>query len=315
MINTGYKVGIVGMGNVGATIAYTLLLSGVTSELVLIDLNRDRAEGEAMDLRHGIPLCPPTDVHIGGYEDLTDADVVILTAGVGQRDGETRIQLLRRNRDVFAAIVPSIVKYAPDAILLVVTNPVDILTKVAQELSGLPPERVIGSGTVLDTSRLRYLLSQTAGIDATNIHTYVLGEHGDTEFVAWSLTTVAGMAFHNFCHDCGLEFDAAYRQAVEDEVRGAAYEIIRRKGATYYAVAVAVHRIVRAILRNEESVLTVSVGVKGRYGGLPDVCLALPCVVGGGGIDRVIEVALDQEEMKKLHHSANVLDEALTAMR
>ncbi len=312
--NTGYKVGIVGTGFVGSTTAYTLLLSGMVSELALVDLNLEKAQGEAMDLRHGIPLCPPAEILVGDYECLSGSDIVILTAGVNQREGETRLHLLKRNEEVFASIVPKVVANAPDAILLVVTNPVDILTHVTQRLSGFAPERVIGSGTVLDTSRLRYLLSQVVDVDAGNIHSYVLGEHGDTEFVAWSLTSIAGMELDEFCANNGCALGEGKQEALEKEVRGAAYEIIRRKGSTYYAVAVAVQRIVRAILRDEQSILTVSSNVRGLYGGLADVCLSLPCVVGGSGIVRVMNVPLCAEEHAKLVYSADTLRTALDSL-
>ncbi len=317
MDESGRKVGIVGAGYVGATTAYTLLLSGLASELALVDISRDKAEGEAMDLRHGIPLCPPADIRVGGYEELAGADIVVLTAGVSQKPGETRIDLLRRNVAVFEAIVPQVVRHAPGALLLVVTNPVDILTHETLRISGYPRQRVIGSGTVLDTSRLRYLLSQHTGIDARNVHAYVLGEHGDTELVAWSQATIAGMPLEAYCRACGAcarKLDDVARADFDEQVRSAGYEIIRRKGATYYAVALAVRRIVEAILRDERSILTVSTAVEGLYG-LPDVCLSVPCIVGAGGVVRPLQIPLTGAELEKLARSAAALGQALRDVR
>ncbi len=298
----GHKAVIVGAGQVGATTAYTLLISGLLSELVLIDVNRDKALGEAMDIAHGMPLCPPAEVRLGDYEDCRGAEIVILTAGLNQKPGETRLDLIKKNRSVFQSIVPQVVRYAPDAILLVVTNPVDVLTLETLRLSGLPAERVIGSGTVLDTSRLRYLLSRHTGVDPRNVHAFVLGEHGDSEFAAWSSMRIGGMTLHEFCQGCGT-CDASLTDVAqaqfEAEVRRAAYTIIDLKGATYYAVALAVRRIVQAILRDEHSILTVSSLLTGQYG-LNDVCLSLPCVVCAKGIERILPIPLNDDELHSL---------------
>ena len=309
----GKKIVIVGAGQVGATTAYALLLSGLASELVLIDLNKTRTEGEVLDLSHGIPLCPAAVITSGDYPDCAGADIVILTAGVAQKPGETRIDLLKRNIAVFEAIVPRVVKYAPEALLLVVTNPVDVLTTVSQRISGLPPSRVIGSGTVLDTSRLKFRLSEHTGVDARNIHSYVLGEHGDTELVAWSLTTIAGMSLEAYCASCGAcegRLSDGIKDGIYDDVKNAGYHIVERKGATYYAVALAVRRIVEAVLRDEHAILTVSSRIDGPYG-ISGVCLSLPCIVSAHGVERVLEVPLTDEERQKLHHSADTLKRAL----
>ena len=234
MKKQGNKIVVVGAGQVGATTAYTLLLSGLASDLVLIDLNEKKAQGEVLDLAHGIPLCPPADIKVGTYADCENADIVILTAGANQKPGETRMDLTRKNIAVFRSIVPEVVRYAPHAILLVVTNPCDVLTYVTWKLSGLPANQVIGSGTVLDTSRLRYLLSQHTGVDARNVHTYVLGEHGDTELPAWSLTSIAGMDMDEYCHLCGSckgSLAQTVKSEFHDKVRNAAYQIIDGKGA------------------------------------------------------------------------------------
>ena len=305
----GHKAVIVGAGQVGATTAYTLLISGLFSDLVLIDLNRDKALGEAMDIAHGMPLCPPADVRMGDYPDCEGAEIVIITAGLSQKPGETRRDLTGKNIGVFRSIVPQIVKYAQDAILLVVTNPVDILTRETLRISGFPPERVIGSGTVLDTSRLKYLLGSHTGVDPRNIHAFILGEHGDSEFAAWSVTHIAGMDLNEYCAGCGncagsLDRETASR--IEDEVRRAAYTIIGLKGATYYAVALAVRRIVEAILRDEHSILTVSSLLTGQYG-ISDVCLSLPTIVGSKGIVSILPIPLNERELQSIRACAEAV--------
>ncbi len=302
------KAVVIGAGQVGATTAYTLLISGLLSELILIDVNQDKALGEAMDIAHGMPLCPPADVRRGDYPDCEGADIVILTAGLGQKPGETRRDLLDKNVRVFQSIVPQVVRYAPDAILLVVTNPVDVLTRETIRISGLPAERVIGSGTVLDTSRLKYLLGRHTGVDPRNIHAFILGEHGDSEFAAWSVTRIGGMQPEEYCRSghCEGFLDQETARRIENEVRRAAYTIIDLKGATYYAVALAVRRIVEAILRDERSILTVSSLLSGQYG-LTDVCLSLPTVIGARGVERVLPVSLNDSELSSLHASARAV--------
>ena len=305
----GHKAVIVGAGQVGATTAYTLLISGLFSDLVLIDLNRDKALGEAMDIAHGMPLCPPADVRMGDYPDCEGAEIVIITAGLSQKPGETRRDLTEKNIGVFRSIIPQIVKYAPDAILLVVTNPVDILTRETLRLSGFPPERVIGSGTVLDTSRLKYLLGNHTGVDPRNIHAFILGEHGDSEFAAWSVTHIAGMDLTEYCAGCGNcqgRLDRETAAKIEEEVRRAAYTIIDLKGATYYAVALAVRRIVEAILRDEHSILTVSSLLTGQYG-ISDVCLSLPTIVGAKGVVSILPVPLSESELSSLSACAEAV--------
>lgn len=305
----GHKAVIVGAGQVGATTAYTLLISGLFSDLVLIDLNRDKALGEAMDIAHGMPLCPPADVRMGDYPDCEGAEIVIITAGLSQKPGETRRDLTEKNIGVFRSIIPQIVRFAPDAILLVVTNPVDILTRETLRLSGFPPERVIGSGTVLDTSRLKYLLGNHTGVDPRNIHAFILGEHGDSEFAAWSVTHIAGMDLTEYCSGCGncrSRLDRETAAKIEDEVRRAAYTIINLKGATYYAVALAVRRIVEAILRDEHSILTVSSLLTGQYG-ISDVCLSLPTVVGAKGVVSILPVPLNESELSSLRACAEAV--------
>ena len=313
MNEKGTKAVVIGAGQVGAATAYTLMLSGLVSELVIIDLNTNKAKGEALDIVHGMPLCPPAEVYAGDYADCAGADIVIITAGANQKPGETRLDLLAKNRAVFASIVPQAVKYAPDALYLVVTNPVDALTLETIRLSGLPASRVIGTGTVLDTSRLRYLLSQHTGVDPRNIHAFVLGEHGDSEFVAWSRASIAGMTMDEYCADCGRckgPLSDILDSDIEQQVRRAAYSIIELKGATYYAIAVSVRRIVEAVLRDERSILTVSTLLQGQYG-LNGACLSVPAIVGRQGVERVLEVGLSDAEKARLAASAQAIKAAM----
>ncbi len=308
------RIAIVGAGNVGATTAYALLLNGTAAEIVLIDANRARAEGEAMDLNHAVPFTRPARVWAGEYADCAAAQIVILTAGAGQRPGESRLDLAKRNIAVFEDIIPRVVAHTRDAILLVATNPVDVLTYTAVQVSGLPAARVIGSGTVLDTARFRYLLGQHFGLDPRSVHAFILGEHGDSEVPAWSLANVAGMRLEDFCRLNACTLDAETKDALFESTRAAAYAIIERKGATYYAIAAGLVRIVEAIVRNENSVLTVSSMAQGRYG-LDDVCLSLPSVVNSTGIERVLELPLDAGERAALAHSARVIRDALAAVQ
>ncbi len=296
------KVAVIGAGRVGAATAYTLALSALAGEIVLVDIDEKRACGEALDIAHGLPLYAALNVKSGGYGDIENANLVVITAGVGQERGETRMELLDRNRAVLASIVPEVVRSAPNAVLLVVTNPVDILTLEALRLSGLPAERVIGTGTVLDTSRLKYLLSRHTGVDPRSIHACVLGEHGDGEFVVWSRATIAGLSLEEYCAACGQcrsPMSERLSEQFEQDVRRAAYEIIDMKGSTCYAIALAVRRIAEAILRDEHSILTVSTLAQGQYG-LHNLCLSLPVVLGARGVERVLEPGLDRAERDRL---------------
>jgi L-lactate dehydrogenase len=304
-----HRVAIIGAGHVGATTAYTLLLSGLAPEIVLVDLDAQRAEGEAMDLMHAVPFSDPVRVWAGGYEDVDGAAVVVLTAGANQRPGETRLELLGRNAAILREIVPQVMARAPGAILLMTTNPVDVLTWATLSTSGLPPERVIGSGTILDTARFRSLLSRHFGVDARSVHAHIIGEHGDTEVAAWSIATIGGMPLADFQAASGRALDDETRERIVTETRRAAYEIIERKGATYYAVAAGVVRIIQAILRDESTVLTVSSLLTGSYG-LTDVCLSLPCIVNRSGIAQLLDPPLAADELTALHRSANVLKAA-----
>jgi L-lactate dehydrogenase len=304
------RVAVVGVGNVGATFAYALLLSGLASEIVLIDANRAKAEGEAMDLNHTVPFTYSTRVWAGDYADCAGASVTVFAAGAGQKPGETRLDLIRKNAAIWREIVPEVVKHNPDGILLIATNPVDALTYVAWKLSGFPAERVIGSGTILDTARFRYLLSQHFGVDARSIHAYIIGEHGDSEVPVWSLANIAGMRLPEFCKAQKLPHD---RQAMEEiflQTRDAAYRIIERKGATYYAVAAGLMRITQAILRNQSTVLSVSSLIADYYG-MSDVYFSLPAVIDRGGVENVLRLELSPDEIEKLRHSAGMLKAAI----
>jgi L-lactate dehydrogenase len=307
------RVAVVGAGNVGATFAYALLLSGLASEIVLIDRNAERAEGEAMDLAHAVPFSRPTRIWSGDYDDCATAAVTVVTAGVGQRPGESRLDLARRNVEVFGDIVPRIARVRPDGILLVTTNPVDVLTKVALDLSGMPPNRVIGSGTTLDTGRFRAALGDLYRVDPRSVHAFIIGEHGDSEVPVWSLANIAGVRLDELPSPVeGLDPGLA-RADVFETTRDAAYRIIERKGATFYAVAAALVRIVEAILRDQRTVLSVSSLVDGMYG-IRDVCLSLPSVVGRGGVEEVLPLSLSPDEEAALRRSATLLRETLDAV-
>jgi L-lactate dehydrogenase len=303
------KVSIIGAGFVGSTIAYTLMLSSLVSELVLVDTNKLKAEGEAMDLSHGTPFISPVKVIAGDYADCRGSSIVIITAGANQKPGETRIDLVKKNTEILKSIIPELVRYCSESILLVVTNPVDILTYVTYKISGFKKEKVIGSGTVLDTARFKSLLGEHVGVDARNVHSYVLGEHGDTEVATWSITNIAGISMESFCENCKA-CSGHTKEEIFEDVRKAAYHIIERKGATYYAVGLTVRRIVEAILRDENSILTVSSLVEGIYG-LEDICLSLPSIVNSTGISKVLKLELSEAEKKALINSGNSLQKVI----
>ena len=300
------KVGIVGCGFVGSTIAYTLMESGLFSEMVLIDSNREKAKGEAMDLSHCLPFTSPMKIYDDDYEGLKDASIVIISAGVGQKPGETRIDLLHRNTAVFGDIIKKIKKVNGECILLVVSNPVDILTHVALRQSGFPASRVIGSGTVLDTARMKYLVGRHLGVDFRNVHTFIMGEHGDSEFPVWSSANVSGIDMDDYCPICDGCADMDELYDIFDYVRDSAYDIIKAKGATYYAIAQATKRIVTSIVRDEKTILPVSTLVSGHYG-LEDVCLGVPAVIGSGGVEHVLDIPLSSMEKEQLIDSAEKL--------
>jgi L-lactate dehydrogenase len=305
------KVVVVGAGAVGATFCYALAQSGLCDDVAIIDQNQDLARGQVLDLTDGQPFFPPVHIHAGDSCDYADANVIVMTAGAKQDPGETRLQLLRKNASIVAAVTDDIVKAGSKAVLIVVSNPVDVLTYIAARRIGWERGRVLGSGTVLDSARFRSLLSQHCGIDAHNVHGYILGEHGDSEFAAWSMTHVAGMQIDQYCPVCGKCGDwLEERRTIERQVRDSAYHIIDYKGATCFAVGLALVRIVGSILRGQRSVLTVSTVLNGEYG-LAGVSLSVPCIVSEQGVERVVEASLTPQELQALSASASVLTQAI----
>jgi L-lactate dehydrogenase len=305
------RIAVIGCGHVGASLAYALLLSGFAREIVLLDADSRRAEGEAMDLQHAVPLARPVRVWAGDYSEAARANIAVITAGVGSRPGETRLDLLGRNVRVVGDCLQRLMAEGFDGIVLMTTNPVDILAQVAQQVSGLPVGRVIGSGTVLDTARLRAMLGEALGMEARSIHAYIIGEHGDSEIAAWSAAHVAGVPLKDYCASAPScpDFDDLLKR-----VRRAAPDIIERKGYTSYAIASCVVRICEAVLRDEHTVLPVSTMTRGQYG-IEGVYLSLPCVVGRNGVERVIELQLNEEEREGLRASASVLRRTLDSLR
>ena len=308
MINI-QKAAMIGCGFVGSSSAFSLMHSGIFSELVLIDADQARAEGEAMDLNHGLAFAGSNmQIYAGEYQDCRDADLVVICAGVAQQNGESRLNLLKRNAAVFRSIVEPVTASGFQGIFLVATNPVDIMTRITCDLSGFPSQKVFGSGTALDTARLRYLLGDYLKVDPRNIHAYVIGEHGDSEFVPWSQALLATKPILELARETKYHISPARLMQIEEEVRTAAYKIIEAKKATYYGIGMALVRIVRAVLSNENSVLTVSARLRGEYG-QRDVFAGVPCIVNRNGVDRVLELSLTEEERQKLADSCAILQE------
>ena len=307
------KVSIIGAGMVGSSLAYTLIVNRSVGEVVLVDINKDRALGEAMDIQHALPFSAPTDVRDGDYADCSDSDVIVITAGLAQVPGESRLDLVERNVGIYKDIVPRLVDVAANAVILIVSNPVDALTYVTMRVSGLPWRRIVGSGTVLDTARFRYELSARCHVDPRNIHAYIIGEHGDSEVPVWSQTKVAGVEFQRFCQESGRHCSPETLDEVFQHVKDAAYEIIRLKGSTYFAIALGAARMIEAILRDQKTIVTASTLLGGQYG-IEGVCLSLPVVLGRGGVRRVIEMPISDEEREALRRSAEVLRGVLTAV-
>ena len=308
------KVAIIGCGFVGSASAFALMESGLFSEMVLIDVDADRAEGEALDISHGTAFASPIDIYAGTYDDIADAGIIIITAGVGQKPGETRIDLVNKNVAIFKDILGEIRARDFSGILLVVSNPVDILTYVSVKLSGLPECRVIGSGTVLDTGRLKHIIGEHLGVDPRNVHARILGEHGDSELIAWSSAHVAGIPLEDF-YNMRIE-DGSYdkfRRETSDLVKNSAYEIIKKKHATYYGIAMAVRRICSAIVRDEKSVLSVSNYMQGEYG-ISDIALSTPCVVGADGIEVRMPPSLNYREQEQMKASAQMLQDVAAGL-
>ncbi len=304
------KVAMIGCGFVGAASCYALMQSGMFSEMVLIDSNSDKAEGEALDISHGVPFAKPMKIYAGDYDDIADAAICVVTAGAAQKPGETRLDLVKKNINIFKAIMPQIKEHNFQGILLIVANPVDILTYVAQKLTGLPEARVFGSGTVLDTARFKYLLSGHLGVDSRSIHAFIIGEHGDSEIAAWSSANVSGVPINDFCEMRGHFQHEESMRRIADEVKNSAYEIIEKKGATYYGIGMSVKRICEAITRDEESILPVSVALHGDFG-IEGVALSMPAIVGKHGVEGLVPIKLSTEELAKLQESAATLKAVL----
>ncbi|MCI6677281.1 MAG: L-lactate dehydrogenase [Clostridiales bacterium] len=304
------KAAIIGCGFVGSTIAYSLMQKGTFSELILIDAVHKKAEGEAMDISHGLPFAHAMDIHAGTYEQIADAAVIIITAGANQKPGETRLDLVQKNAAIMKVIIKEIKRVNCEGILLIVSNPVDILTHVALKESGYSPKRVIGSGTVLDTARLKYLISEKLNIDSRNIHAFIVGEHGDSELAVWSCANIYGISLHRFGQLVGHEAFEQELDAIYHAVRDSAYEIIERKGATYYGIGMAAARIAEAIVRDSHTVVPISVLLEGQYG-LSELCMSIPTIIGKDGAEQVLEIAFSEEEKKKLEQSAYELKKVL----
>ena len=300
------KAAMIGCGFVGSASAFALMQSGLFSELVLIDANHDKAEGEAMDIAHGLPFAGQMKIYAGDYDDIVDAAVIIVTAGAAQNPGETRLDLVNKNVNIFKSIIPEIAKRNYKGILLIVANPVDILTYTAVKLSGLPENRVIGSGTVLDTARLKYALGEHLEVDSRSVHSFIIGEHGDSEIVAWSSTNVSGIPVNDFCELRGHFNHEEAMHRIADDVKNSAYDIIEKKGATYYGIAMSVKRICECIMRDEKSILPISSMMHGEYG-ISDICLSMPTVVGREGVETRVPIQLNEQEESALSASAEQL--------
>ena len=306
------KVVMIGCGFVGAACSFAIMQSGLFSEMVLIDADKSKAEGEALDISHGVPFAKPIKIYAGDYDDIKDASLVIITAGANQKPGETRLDLLKKNISIFKSIIPEIKKREFNGVLLIVANPVDILTTVALKLSGLPENKVIGSGTVLDTARLKYELGNHLNVDSRSVHAFIIGEHGDSEIAAWSSANVSGIPLNKFCEMRGhFNHDEAMKRIAEN-VKNSAYEIIDKKRATYYGVAMAVKRICEAIIRDEKSILPISSLMKGDFG-IEGISLSMPAIVGKDGVECQVPIQLNEDEISKLQKSAETLQDILNS--
>lgn len=307
------KAAVIGCGFVGSSSAFSLISKGLFSELVLVDANKDKAEGEAMDLSHGRPYVSPMKIYAGDYDDIADCGLIIITAGANQKPGETRLDLVNKNVAIFKSIIPEITKRNFEGILMIVANPVDILTYAALKLSGYPKERVFGSGTVLDSARFRYLLGEHLQVDSKSVHAVIIGEHGDSELAVWSGANVSGIQVNDFCELRGHFAHEESMERIYQTVRDSAYEIIEKKGATYYGVAMAVGRIAEAVVKDSHSVLPVTSLLEGQYG-IDDVCVSVPTIVSQNGAEQILEIPLSDEELEKLQASAKELHNVLAGL-
>jgi L-lactate dehydrogenase len=307
------KVGLVGAGMVGTSFAYALIQRSLANELVLVDSDPARAEGEAMDLNHGIPFAHPITIYAGDYADLAGADLVVIAAGANQKPGETRLDLLAKNAAIFRAIVPQILSANDNCVIVIATNPVDILSYISAQIAGPASQRVIGSGTILDTARFRYLLGAHYGVDPRSVHAYIIGEHGDSELPLWSLANIAGVRLPDFVGANGQGYDPQALDQLFAQTRGAAYEIIKRKRATYYAIGLGLLAIAEAVLRDQHTVHTVSSPMSGQYG-VSDIAISLPTIIGRNGIEKVLTLPLADIEIAGFQRSAHVLKESLAML-
>lgn len=309
------KITVIGSGNVGSTIAYTLTIMGIASEIVMIDVNEEKSLGEALDIRQGVPFCNPATVYAGTYADAADSDIVVITSGMARKVGQSRLDLAQTNVDIIKSIADKIVPVAPEATYVIVSNPVDVLTYVFLKHTGLPQERVIGSGTILDTARLRSRVSEYYSVNQKNVHAYVLGEHGDSSFVPWSIANISNVPIESYRNAVltGVDYPEFKRDEVENYMRKSGARVIQRKGATFYAVSISVCHVCKCLLSGIDTTLTVSTLLNGEYG-IDDVCLSLLNVVGNKGAHSKIMLPLNDEEIAALHNSANVLKELIKSL-
>lgn len=310
MITNRSKIAIIGAGFVGAAAAYALAVKNMASELVLIDVNADKAQGEAMDIAHGLSFMGEMYIHAGGYEEVKDSDIIVVTAGLNRKPGETRLQLAQKNVAIAKDMTREIMKHYTTGVILVVSNPVDIITQVIQEESGLPMGRVFGTGSVLDTARFRFMLSEAIGVDVRNIHAFIVGEHGDSQFPAWSAVRIAGISLDEYCRNLNIQID---KEKIEHDVKVAGAEVIKRKGATYYAIASVIAKISEVVLKDQRAILNVSSVQRGIFG-LDNVALSLPSIVGRGGVLQSIEYTFTDEEMGRLLKSADAIKETMASL-
>ncbi len=307
------KAAVIGCGFVGSATAFTLMQSRLFSEMVLLDANEEKADGEAKDIAHGVPFAGQMKIYAGNYDDVADAAIIIVTAGANQKPDETRLDLVHKNVAIYKSIIPEIASRDYQGILLVVSNPVDILTYTAIKLSGLPENRVIGSGTVLDTARLKYALGEHLSVDSRSVHSFIIGEHGDSEIAAWSSTNVSGIPLNDFCEMRGHFNHEASMEEIANRVKNSAYEIIAKKHATYYGIAMSVKRICECIMRDEKSILPISTIMHGEYG-IENIALSMPAIVGANGVETHVPISLNEEEAQKLKESADALKKVIDGL-
>lgn len=314
MLKSKSKVAIIGAGFVGSSTAFAMSLNQLVNELVLIDVNKEKAFGEALDINHGLPFVGQMNVYSGDYSDCADCDVIVITAGANRKEGETRLDLAKKNVTIAKDITNNVMKYYNQGTILVVSNPVDILTYMIQKWSGLPNGRVLGTGTVLDSSRFRYSLSKKLNVDVRNVHGYIIGEHGDSQIPAWSATHIAGKDINEYCSTIGSGFSNEDKIAIAEEIKKAGADIIKFKGATYYAIAITVNTILETLMKNQNTIRTVSSVINGNYG-INDVALSLPSIVNSNGVDKILDLKFDEEEEIALRNSAAKIKEILAAVK